>query len=117
VDIVSEGFDVPDCEAVQLARPTKSLALYLQQVGRCMRPAEAKTEVCSQDKCTRIEGKLCIFPDKIRPSLESFGFDVSQTSLRLLNVEMKWSRDGVLPPYFVLVSGFFTNADIGKLEL
>jgi hypothetical protein len=47
----------------------------------------------------------------------AFGFDVSQTSLRLLNVEMKWSRDGVLPPYFVLVSGFFTNADIGKLEL
>ena len=42
VDIVSEGFDVPDCEAVQLARPTKSLALYLQQVGRCMRPAENK---------------------------------------------------------------------------
>lgn len=44
VDIVSEGFDVPDCEAVQLARPTKSLALYLQQVGRCMRPAADKEE-------------------------------------------------------------------------
>ena len=42
VDIVSEGFDVPDCEAVQLARPTKSLVLYLQQVGRCMRPARGK---------------------------------------------------------------------------
>lgn len=42
VDIVSEGFDVPDCEAVQLARPTKSLVLYLQQVGRCMRPAPGK---------------------------------------------------------------------------
>lgn len=42
VDIVSEGFDVPDCEAVQLARPTKSLVLYLQQVGRCMRPAAGK---------------------------------------------------------------------------
>jgi superfamily II DNA or RNA helicase len=42
VDIVSEGFDVPDCEAVQLARPTKSLVLYLQQVGRCMRPAKGK---------------------------------------------------------------------------
>jgi superfamily II DNA or RNA helicase len=42
VDIVSEGFDVPNCEAVQLARPTKSLSLYLQQVGRCMRPSEGK---------------------------------------------------------------------------
>lgn len=42
VDIVSEGFDVPDCEVVQLARPTKSLVLYLQQVGRCMRPSKGK---------------------------------------------------------------------------
>lgn len=42
VDIVSEGFDVPDCDAVQLARPTKSLAKYLQQVGRCMRTATGK---------------------------------------------------------------------------
>jgi superfamily II DNA or RNA helicase len=42
VDIVSEGFDVPDCEVVQLARPTKSLVLYLQQVGRCMRPSSGK---------------------------------------------------------------------------
>lgn len=42
VDIVSEGFDVPDCEAVQLARPTKSLVLYLQQVGRCMRTSPGK---------------------------------------------------------------------------
>lgn len=42
VNIVSEGFDVPDCEVVQLARPTKSLAMYLQQVGRCMRKPDGK---------------------------------------------------------------------------
>ena len=33
VDIFSEGFDCPDVEFVQLARPTLSLAKYLQQVG------------------------------------------------------------------------------------
>jgi predicted metal-binding protein len=71
---------------------------------------------CLVDKCARIEGNPCIFPDKVRPSLESFGFDVSRTSLELLNVEMKWSRDGVLPPYFVLVSGFFTSAEMDQLE-
>lgn len=38
VGIINEGFDLPDCDAVQLARPTKSLTLYLQQVGRCLRP-------------------------------------------------------------------------------
>lgn len=37
VDIISEGFDVPDCECVILLRPTKSLALYIQQSMRCMR--------------------------------------------------------------------------------
>lgn len=42
VDIVSEGFDLPACEAVQLLRPTQSLSLYIQQVGRCLRTASGK---------------------------------------------------------------------------
>ena len=42
VEIITEGFDFPECEAVQLARPTKSLALYLQMVGRVTRAAKGK---------------------------------------------------------------------------
>lgn len=38
VNIFSEGFDCPDIEFIQLARPTKSLSLYLQQIGRGLRP-------------------------------------------------------------------------------
>ena len=37
-----EGFDCPDVEFIQLARPTLSLAKYLQQVGRGMRVFEGK---------------------------------------------------------------------------
>ena len=37
VDIFSEGFDCPDIEFIQLARPTKSLVKYVQQVGRGLR--------------------------------------------------------------------------------
>ena len=37
VDLFGEGFDVPDCEAVCLLRPTKSLTLYIQQAMRPMR--------------------------------------------------------------------------------
>ena len=37
VDIFSEGFDCPEVEFIQLARPTLSLSKYLQQVGRGMR--------------------------------------------------------------------------------
>ena len=44
VDIFSEGFDCPDIEFIQLARPTKSLVKYLQQVGRGLRPTADKSK-------------------------------------------------------------------------
>ena len=44
VDIFSEGFDCPDIEFIQLARPTRSLVKYLQQVGRGLRITENKQE-------------------------------------------------------------------------
>lgn len=37
VDIFSEGFDCPNIEFIQLARPTRSLVKYIQQVGRGLR--------------------------------------------------------------------------------
>lgn len=42
VDLFSEGFDCPDVEFIQLARPTLSLAKYLQMVGRGLRPCKGK---------------------------------------------------------------------------
>ncbi len=49
VDIFGEGFDVPEVEFIQLARPTLSLSKYLQQVGRGMRIAEGKDKVVILD--------------------------------------------------------------------
>lgn len=49
VDIFSEGFDCPDVEFVQLARPTLSLSKYLQQVGRGLRKTSNK------DTCVLID--------------------------------------------------------------
>ena len=46
VDLFSEGFDCPDVEFIQLARPTLSLAKYLQMVGRGLRVHEGK-ECCT----------------------------------------------------------------------
>lgn len=45
VDLISEGFDVPDCGCAILLRPTKSLTLFIQQSMRCMRYAPGKTAV------------------------------------------------------------------------
>lgn len=43
VDLFGEGFDVPACEVVIMARPTASLAVYLQQFGRALRVFAGKT--------------------------------------------------------------------------
>ena len=55
VGIFTEGFDAPGIECVILARPTKSLALYLQMAGRGLRPAEGK------DRCILIDHSGCIY--------------------------------------------------------
>lgn len=45
VDLFGEGFDVPDCEAVVLLRPTQSLGLHIQQSMRPMRYKPGKTAI------------------------------------------------------------------------
>ncbi len=45
IDVVSEGFDLPLVSACILLRPTKSLGLYMQQVGRILRPQPGKTAI------------------------------------------------------------------------
>jgi DNA repair protein RadD len=84
-DLISEGLDVPNVGAVILLRPTKSLTLYLQQVGRGMRPAPGKDALVVLDHVGNvIEHGL---PDQ----------------------ERKWSLAGVeeikKPPLTVLANG------------
>lgn len=43
VDLFGEGFDLPGLMVVSMARPTASLAVYLQQFGRVLRPMQGKT--------------------------------------------------------------------------
>lgn len=48
-NIVSEGFDLPEISTVILFRPTKSLSLHFQQIGRALRPAPGKTHALVLD--------------------------------------------------------------------
>ena len=41
VVVATEGFDLPDASCIAIARPTMSLALYLQMVGRGLRPKDS----------------------------------------------------------------------------
>lgn len=45
VDLIGEGFDVPDCSTVIMLRPTKSLSLYIQQSMRGMRYKPGKASI------------------------------------------------------------------------
>ena len=49
VELFGEGYDCPAIEAAILLRPTQSLGLYIQQVGRALRPSEGKTTAIIMD--------------------------------------------------------------------
>ncbi len=55
VNLFGEGFDVPGVEAVILARPTQSLALHLQQIGRALRNSPGKVNAIILDHAGNIE--------------------------------------------------------------
>ena len=77
VDIFSEGFDCPDIEFIQLARPTKSLVKYLQQVGRGLRPTAGKNKCIILDNVgSHIEFDL---PDADRDWTTEF---IGETQIR-----------------------------------
>lgn len=56
------------------------------------------------EECTRVHGDPCIHPDRVRPSLEACGFDISKTSSELLKIPLKWGSATEMPEYLVLVS-------------
>ena len=73
-EIISEGLDVPAVSAVILLRPTKSLVLPMQQIGRGMRPASGKRHLVVLDHAGNI--KRHGLPDQ----------------------ERRWSLDGIAKP-------------------
>ena len=55
VDLFGEGLDIPSVEAVTLLRPTQSLCLHIQQIGRALRPSPGKTHAIILDQAGNIE--------------------------------------------------------------
>ena len=84
----------------ELLKLEKSLGGYaFGFVGTC--------PYCGSAPCARISGKPCRHPEKVRPSLEAFGFDMSKTAKDLLGLEIKWSQGELIPEYLTLVCGVF----------
>lgn len=59
------------------------------------------------DGCTRMTGKPCRHPKKMRYSLEAAGFDVTAISHDMLGIDLEWSEDGSLSRRITLVTAVF----------
>ena len=56
------------------------------------------------ENCPRNGNKPCAYPDRMRASLESLGFNVVELCRKFLDTEILWqSPDGTPPPYYTLV--------------
>ena len=88
-DLISEGFDAPDVAAAILLRPTKSLVVYLQQVGRALRPVYAP----GFDLGTR-EGRRAAIAASSKP--RAIVLDHAGNSFRhgLADDEREWTLEG-----------------------
>ena len=85
---------------LELEREKNGFALGF--VGKCER--------CGNVPCARKQGQPCRHPDVVRPSLEAYGFNVSETASKLLGIDMVWSKGTSVPRYLTLVCGLFYNA-------
>ncbi len=69
--------------------------------SRCL--AAGCCELCHT--CSRLEGKPCLFPDKMRYSIESLGGDAVKMLKDLFDIELQWMTKEHLPDYMVLAGG------------
>lgn len=75
-------------------------------VGECL--------YCGDIPCARRSGLPCRHPDKVRPSLEAFGFDIGRTLGEFFGIELLWGKDGQLPHYIMLVSALLHNSPLDE---
>lgn len=62
-------------------------------------------------ECSRQAGEACRRPEKMRYSLDAFGFDLTAIAKDMLGIEIQWCKDS-LPDYFTLVHGIATTEKI-----
>lgn len=61
------------------------------------------------ETCARAEGQPCTYPDKMRYSLDAFGFDLTAITADQLGIDLCWS-EGALPPYYTLIHALLLPA-------
>ena len=95
-ELISEGVDVPVVSGAVLLRPTESLGLYLQQVGRCLRPKPDRSQAIILDHVNNVKHGM---PDAIRKwTLADTKIQADPTArcevcYRVFNSYPKWRDD------------------------
>ena len=84
VGVLTTGFDYPELDTIVLARPTMSLALYYQMVGRAIRPCKGKdgwiVDLCGTYKrFGKVEDLVLTEPKKGQWQIESNGKQLTNT--------------------------------------
>ena len=62
-------------------------------------------------KCSRKDGQPCRQPDKMRYSLDAFGFDLTAITKDMFDIDILWCKDR-LPDYFTLIHGILTEDEV-----
>lgn len=65
--------------------------------------------LCEPQLCTRLENEPCRHPDKMRPSPEALGFNISAIMENEFGLSVKWAENGTLPDYLYLTGAIFYN--------
>lgn len=74
------------------------------------RALSVRCSLCGDTPCSRGDNLPCRHPDRMRPSLESLGFDVEGIARDLLGTPLLWADDSQsLPPYMMLVTALLHN--------
>ena len=85
VNLFDEGFDCPDVEFIQMARPTLSLAKYMQMVGRGLRINKENKD------------KVCIIIDNVG-NFRKFGLPDKPRNWESMFAGLRAGK-GIIPPY------------------
>ena len=91
VGCLSVGFDDPEISCVMSCRPTMSIALWIQQVGRGMRTADGKIDCYVLDQAGNLGTRFPRIEDLTYPELEDNDFEVKPTPMKECPECQRWA--------------------------
>lgn len=109
-NIVTEGFDVPEMQCVQIVRPTKSLIFWLQMIGRSLRTSKGKTHAIILDHTDNYQ-RLGLPDSKRQWSLDGVNFSGYTPSINIGENNYHQKRDRELQHKDGELVEIYSNSD------